>query len=62
MKFCFRAQDVSVELSGLEIEGSLALVWKKGYRRAATEPFPIKEVRLERLEGWALGVRAAISR
>lgn len=43
MKFCFRAQDVSVELSGLEIEGSLALVWKKGYRRAATEPFPIKE-------------------
>jgi hypothetical protein len=45
MKFYFRAQDVTVDLRDTDIEGTLTLVWKRGYRRTSTEPFAIKEVR-----------------
>jgi len=44
MKFYFRAEDVSVDLNGLDIDGTLTLVWKRGYRRTSTDPFEIKEV------------------
>ena len=43
MKFYFRAQDISVNLDGIDVEGSLVLVWKRGTRRTASEPFPIVE-------------------
>lgn len=45
MKFYFRAQDVAVDLHDVDIDGTLTLVWKRGYRRTSTEPFEIKEVR-----------------
>lgn len=43
MKFYFRAQDISVSMPGIDVQGKLVLMWKRGYRRTATEPFEVKE-------------------
>ena len=43
MKFYFRAQDINVSLPGLDVDGKLILVWKRGPRRTQTEPFEVKE-------------------
>jgi len=43
MRFYFRAQDISVSLPGIDVRGSIILVWKRGYRRTATEPFEVTE-------------------
>ncbi|KAL3916283.1 MAG: hypothetical protein SGPRY_006887 [Prymnesium sp.] len=50
MKFYFRAQDISLQLPGMDVSGKLVLTWKRGPRRTTTQPFPIKE-KLNNVDG-----------
>ena len=42
MKFYFRAQEILLDMPGLDVQGQVVLVWKRGPRRTMTEPFSIQ--------------------
>tara|TARA_B110001452_G_scaffold264363_1_gene267260 strand:+ start:1500 stop:2579 length:1080 start_codon:yes stop_codon:yes gene_type:complete len=43
MKFYFRAQDISIQLPGLDTSSKLVVAWKRGPRRTETGPIEVKE-------------------